>query len=100
MVKTPIFKGSCTAITTPFNEHGIDYEQMKKNIEFQFEKYHINSIELIKLEDYLMAMHYANDNHISFELLKLKVLLVGNSHTNNTYQHLAINRTNKTYNML
>lgn len=37
MVKTPIFKGSCTAIVTPFNEHGIDYEQLKKNIDFQFE---------------------------------------------------------------
>lgn len=37
MVKTPVFKGSCTAIVTPFNEHGIDYEQLKKNIDFQFE---------------------------------------------------------------
>jgi len=37
MVKTPVFKGSCTAIVTPFNEHGIDYERLKKNIDYQFE---------------------------------------------------------------
>lgn len=37
MVKVPIFKGSCTAIVTPFNEHGVDYERLKKNIDFQFE---------------------------------------------------------------
>lgn len=37
MVKTPVFKGSCTALVTPFTEHGIDYEQLKKNIDFQYE---------------------------------------------------------------
>ena len=37
MVKTPVFKGSCTAIVTPFNEHGVDYERLRKNIEFQYE---------------------------------------------------------------
>ena len=29
MVKTPIFKGSCTAIVTPFDEHGINFDKMK-----------------------------------------------------------------------
>ena len=37
MVKVPVFKGSCTAIVTPFNEHGIDYERLKSNISFQYE---------------------------------------------------------------
>lgn len=37
MVKLPVFKGSCTAIITPFNEHGIDYERLKRNLEFQYE---------------------------------------------------------------
>lgn len=37
MVKVPVFKGSCTAIVTPFNEHSVDYERLKKNIEFQYE---------------------------------------------------------------
>lgn len=37
MVKTPVFKGSCTAIITPFNERGIDYDRLKKNIDYQFE---------------------------------------------------------------
>lgn len=37
MVKTPIFKGSCTAIVTPFHEHGIDYDKLRKNIAFQYE---------------------------------------------------------------
>lgn len=37
MVKTPVFKGSCTAIVTPFGEHGIDYEQLRKNINYQYE---------------------------------------------------------------
>ena len=37
MVKVPVFKGSCTAIVTPFNEHGVDYEKLKKNLEFQYE---------------------------------------------------------------
>jgi len=37
MVKVPVFKGSCTAIVTPFTEHGIDYERLKNNISFQYE---------------------------------------------------------------
>lgn len=37
MVKTPVFKGSCTAIITPFNEHGIDYERLKGLLDFQYE---------------------------------------------------------------
>ena len=37
MVKVPVFKGSCTAIVTPFSEHGVDYERFKKNLEFQYE---------------------------------------------------------------
>jgi len=37
MVKTPLFKGSCTAIVTPFNEHGIDYDRLEKNIDYQYE---------------------------------------------------------------
>lgn len=37
MVKVPVFRGSCTALATPFSEHGIDYEQFRKNIDFQFE---------------------------------------------------------------
>lgn len=37
MVKVPVFKGSCTAIITPFDEHGIDYEKLKRNIAFQYE---------------------------------------------------------------
>lgn len=37
MVKVPVFRGSCTALVTPFSEHSIDYEQFRKNIDFQFE---------------------------------------------------------------
>ena len=37
MVKTPIFQGSCTAIVTPFHEHGVDYERLKKNLALQYE---------------------------------------------------------------
>ena len=37
MVKVPVFKGSCTAIVTPFSEHSVDYERLKKNLEFQYE---------------------------------------------------------------
>ena len=36
-MKTPIFKGSCTAIVTPFDEHGIDYDRLKKNLDDQYE---------------------------------------------------------------
>ena len=36
-MKTPVFKGSCTAIVTPFDEHGIDYDRLKKNLDFQYE---------------------------------------------------------------
>ena len=36
-MKTPVFKGSCTAIVTPFDEHGIDYERLGKNLDFQYE---------------------------------------------------------------
>lgn len=37
MVKVPIFKGSCTAIVSPFNEQGIDYDRLAKNLDFQYE---------------------------------------------------------------
>lgn len=30
-----VFKGCCTAMITPFNENGIDYENLKKQIEYQ-----------------------------------------------------------------
>ena len=36
-MKTPVFKGSCTAIVTPFTEHGIDYTRLRKNLDFQYE---------------------------------------------------------------
>lgn len=36
-MKTPVFKGSCTAIITPFNERGIDYDRLKRNLDFQYE---------------------------------------------------------------
>ena len=36
-MKTPVFQGSCTAIVTPFNEHGIDYDRLRRNLDFQYE---------------------------------------------------------------
>lgn len=37
MVKQPVFHGSCTAIVTPFDEHGVDYERLRKNLATQYE---------------------------------------------------------------
>ncbi len=38
MVKTPVFKGSCTALITPFDKDGnVDFPRLKANIEFQYE---------------------------------------------------------------
>lgn len=37
MFKTPVFKGSCTAIVTPFSDSGIDYERMKELIDYQYD---------------------------------------------------------------
>lgn len=37
-MKTPLFKGSCTALITPFDEHGIDYARFEENLEYQYEK--------------------------------------------------------------
>ena len=37
MSKTPIFKGSCTAIVTPFGEQGIDYERLQQQLQRQYE---------------------------------------------------------------
>lgn len=37
LLKTPVFKGSCTAIVTPFDEHGVDYSRLRKNLDFQYE---------------------------------------------------------------
>lgn len=37
MVKNPVFKGSCTAIVTPFSEHGVDYDRLKKNLAMQYD---------------------------------------------------------------
>ena len=36
-MKTPVFKGSCTAIVTPFGNQGIDYDRLRKNLDFQHE---------------------------------------------------------------
>lgn len=36
MKKSPVFKGSCTAIITPFTDEGIDYERFKSLIDFQY----------------------------------------------------------------
>lgn len=37
MSKIPVFQGSCTAIVTPFLEHGIDYDRLKQDLEHQYE---------------------------------------------------------------
>ncbi len=37
MQKTPLFQGACTAIVTPYTETGIDYERLRKNLDFQYE---------------------------------------------------------------
>ena len=37
MTKTPIFKGSCTAIVTPFCKNGIDFERFGKLMDFQYD---------------------------------------------------------------
>ena len=37
MLKTPLFKGCCTAIVTPFTERGIDYGRLEKNLNDQYE---------------------------------------------------------------
>ncbi len=37
MVKNPVFQGSCTALITPFQEHGIDYDRLKQNLDAQYE---------------------------------------------------------------
>ena len=36
-MKTPLFRGSCTAIVTPFSETGIDYERLQRNLDQQYE---------------------------------------------------------------
>lgn len=36
-MKEPLFTGSCTAMITPFQENGIDYERLKRQIAFQAE---------------------------------------------------------------
>ncbi len=37
MAKAPLFQGSCTAIVTPYTERGVDYERLKKNLDYQYE---------------------------------------------------------------
>ena len=37
MTKTPIFKGCCTAIITPFDSNGINYDRLSELIDFQYE---------------------------------------------------------------
>ena len=36
-MKTPLFEGSCTAIVTPYTAQGIDYDRLRKNLEFQYD---------------------------------------------------------------
>ena len=42
-MKNPIFLGSCTAMVTPYGQHGIDYSSFAKHIDFQAEG-HTNAI--------------------------------------------------------
>ena len=51
MLKTPLFKGSCTAIITPFTENGIDYDRLAKNIDFQYENITIKNNKIIAKEN-------------------------------------------------
>src|SRR5690554_6520799 len=37
-MKTRVFTGAATAIVTPFNENGVDYESFSKLIEWQIEE--------------------------------------------------------------
>ena len=38
MLKSPVFKGSCTALVTPFTDDGtVDYKRLRDNLEFQYE---------------------------------------------------------------
>lgn len=37
MIKTPVFKGCCTAIVTPFSNGAVDYDKMGELIDFQYE---------------------------------------------------------------
>ena len=37
MVKVPVFKGSCTALVTPFQGDRIDYTRLEKNLDAQYE---------------------------------------------------------------
>ena len=50
MFKTPIFKGSCTAIITPFTETGINYDKMSELIDFQYDTALL--LEIIDLQYY------------------------------------------------
>lgn len=36
-MKEPVFKGSCTAMITPFHENGIDFERLKQQLDYQAE---------------------------------------------------------------
>ena len=38
MSKTTIFKGAATALVTPLNENGIDYENFGRLIDWQIEQ--------------------------------------------------------------
>ena len=38
MTKNPIFRGAATALVTPLNENGIDYDQLKRLIDWQIEQ--------------------------------------------------------------
>ena len=37
MIKTPVFKGCCTAIVTPFSNGAVDYDKMGELIDLQYE---------------------------------------------------------------
>lgn len=36
-MKTPVFRGTCTALVTPFSEHGIDFDALDRLLETQLE---------------------------------------------------------------
>ena len=94
-MKNTIFKGMATAIVTPMNEQGIDYEALGRFIEFQIEN-GINAIVVMGTTGENATIEYADQKEIirfTVEKVAHRVPVIAGTGTNNT-DHVLHNTRN------
>lgn len=93
-MKTPIFKGCGTAISTPFTENGVNFEEFKKLIEFQISE-GIDAIIVCGTTGESATMsHEEKMATIKFavDTVNKRVPVIAGTGSNNTYQAIEMSK--------